>query len=154
MKAIDGNSWHGQLFVWSYSAFYQKPPREFDLWLYCATVLGAIVFLACAFLICIVLNIGTILFGVFVEPIWRVDARFRRLAFPGGIPIISVALPILLAFAAWHNWLTHGIAQTLAPFVITAVLGFALLGCFVLFNRMRRKLQRLSLRDDGPKANI
>ena len=150
MTAIDGNSWHGRLFVWSYSTFDQKPPKQFDWWHYGATVLGAVLFLICAFAICIVLNIGTLPFGVFVEPIWRTDARFRRLTFPGGIPIISVALPIWLAIAAWHNWMTRGIVHTLGPFVVIGMLGFGLLGCFVLFNRMRRKSPSLSLRDGGP----
>jgi hypothetical protein len=147
MKVIDTNSWHGRLFVWSYSAFGQKPPREFDLWAYGVTVLGAVGFLASGVLICIVLNIGTIPFGVFVEPIWRDDARFRRLTFPGGIPIISVALPFWLALATWHTWQTRGIAEAVGPFVFTTVLGFALLAVFVLSNRLRRKAPQLSLRD-------
>lgn len=152
MTEINAKSWHGRLFDWSYFAFGQKPPGQFDLWLYCVTVLGAIVFLASAFLICVVLNIGTIPFGVFVEPIWRPDARFRRLAFPGGIPVISIALPFWLAIATWQTWVTRGVALALGPFVVTAVLGFALLACFVVFNRWRRKLPGLSVRRDGTKA--
>jgi hypothetical protein len=150
MSTVNVKSWHGQLFEWSYSAFDQQPPQQFDLWLYVVTVAGAVVFLACAVLICIVLNIGTIPFGVFVEPIWRADARFRRLTFPGGIPIISVALPFWLAIATWHTWVTRGIALALGPFVVTAGLGFALLACFVFFNRARRRLPTLSSRNDGP----
>jgi hypothetical protein len=153
MKKIDRNSWRGQLFVWSYSAFNQQPPQEVDLWQYCLSALGAVVFLVCAGIIFIVLNIGTIFLGVFVEPIWKPDARFRCLTFQGGIPIIAVAAPILLAIAAWRNWIAYGLADTLGPFVVTAALGFGLLGCVVLFNRMRRRLPRLFLRDGGPRAH-
>lgn len=142
---IDGNSWHGRLFIWSYSVYNQRPPPEFDGWQYGTTILAAVVFLLCAVLISVVLNIGTIPFGVIVEPIWRRDARFRRLTFPGGIPIIAVAVPIWLGLAAWREWTAYGIVATLAPFVITAIFGFALLGSFVLFNRARRKLPKLRL---------
>jgi hypothetical protein len=144
MQGIERNSWHGRLFAWSYSAFDQQVPKQFDIWLYGTTVLGALVFLACGAVICIILNIGTIPFGVFVEPIWRPDARFRRLAFPGGIPIISVALPILLAYAGWCTWVARGPIYAIAPFVLTAAMGFSLLGCFVVFNRLRRRLAPLS----------
>ena len=142
------------MFIWSYTTFGQTPPREFDWWLYCTTVLGAAVFLLCAAAICIVLNIGTIPFGVFVEPIWRAEARFRRLTFPGGIPIIAVALPFWLAIAAWHSLVTRGLLATLSPFVFTPVLSFALLGCCVLFNGIRRKSPKLTIADDRPEAKI
>jgi hypothetical protein len=153
MTAIDGNSWHGRLFIWSYSAFNQAPPRQFDFWLYCGTVLGAVIFLACGVIICIVLNIGTLPFGVLVEPIWRDDARFRRLTFPGGIPIISVALPFWLALAMWHTFVTRGFVEMVGPFVFTAALGFGLLAAVVILNRMRRRLSKLTLRNDGPKPS-
>ena len=111
------------------------------------TVCGALAFLLCAFVILIVLNAGTLPLGVFAEPVWRKDARFRRLAFPGGIPIIAVAAPLWLALAAWRNCATYGLAETLAPFVITSLLGFALLGCCVLFNDTCRKPPTLKLGD-------
>jgi hypothetical protein len=150
MSTVDAKSWHGRLFEWSYAAFGQQPPAQFDLWLYVVTVAGAAGFLACAVVICIVLNIGTLPFGVFVEPMWQADARFRRLTFPNGIPIIAVALPFWLAIATWHTWVTRGIALALGPFLVTAALGFALLACFVFFNRARRRLPTLSSRHDGP----
>lgn len=153
MKTIDGKSWHGRLFIWSYTAFNRTPPQQFDLWLYVTTVLAVIVFLICGLAFSIVLNIGTLPFGVFVEPIWRADARFRRLTFPGGIPIISVALPFWLALATWHTFVTRGPAEAIGPFFFTPVLAFGLLGLVVVFNRMRRKSSKLTLRDDGPKAD-
>jgi len=153
MNAISGDTWHARLFVWSYSAFGESAPKEFDLWRYLTTVSGAVVFLFCASVIFIVLNIGTLPLGVLAEPIWRKDARFRRLTFPGGIPIIAVAAPLWLALAAWRNWATYGIAETLAPFVITVLLGFALLGCCVLFNGVRRRLPKLTLGGAGQRAD-
>lgn len=153
MKAIDRNTWHGRLFVWSYSAFNQRPPQQFDLWLYAGTVLGAILFIACGLVICLVLNIGTLPFGVFVEPIWRDDARFRRLTFPGGIPIISVALPFWLALATWHTFMTRGLVEAIGPFIFTAGLGFALLAGVVILNRARRKLSKLTLDGDSTQPH-
>jgi hypothetical protein len=153
VNAIGGGTWHARLFVWSYSAFGEPAPKEFDLWRYLTTVSGAVVFLFCAGVIFIVLNIGTLPLGVFTEPIWRKDARFRRLAFPGGIPIIAVAAPLWLALAARRNWATYGIAETLAPFVITVLLGFALLGCCVLFNGVRRRLPKLTLGGAGQRPD-
>src|ERR1700684_2598217 len=138
MGMIDTSSWHGRLIVCFYAGFDQKPPRQCDPWRYVATLLGAALYLGCSLLFCIPLNIGTIPFGVFVEPVWLPRARFRRLTFPGGIPIISVALPFWLAIATWHTWRTRGLAEAIGPFVFTAVLAFALLACFVLFNRLRR----------------
>jgi hypothetical protein len=145
MNAISGDTWHGRLFVWSYSALGEPVPKEFDFWRYLATVSGAAAFLFCGGVILIVLNIGTLPLGVYAEPIWQKDARFRRLRFPGGIPIIAVAAPLWLALAAWHNWATYGVAETLAPFIITGLLGFVLLGCCVVFNGIRRRLPRLKL---------
>jgi hypothetical protein len=153
MSAITGDTWHARLFVWSYSAFGEAAPKEFDLWRYLATVSGAVIFLFCAGVILVVLNAGTLPLSVFAEPIWRKDARFRRLTFPGGIPIIAVAAPLWLALAAWRNWATYGMAETLAPFVITVLLGFALLGCCVLFNGVRRRLPKLTLGGAGQRAD-
>ena len=147
---INQTSWHGQLFVSSYTAFNQKPPKQIDLWSYSATVAAAAVFLICSFFACLLLNISTIPFGVFAEPAWRDSARFRLLAFPGGIPIISIAMPAWFAIAAWHNAKAHGIGHTLAPFVITMVLAFALVGCAVLFNKTRGNLRRRFLPQDAP----
>jgi hypothetical protein len=152
MTTISGDTWHGRLFAWSYSAFGESVPKEFDLWRYLATVSGAVAFLFGAGVILIVLNAGTLPLGVFAEPIWQKDGRFRRLSFPGGIPIIAVAAPLWLALAAWRNWATYGIAETLAPFLITALLGFALLGCCVLFNSVWRRLPKLTLGGAGERA--
>jgi hypothetical protein len=152
MQPISGDIWHGRLFVWSYSARGEAVPKEFDLWRYLATVAGALAFLVCAFVILVVLNAGTLPLGVFAEPIWQKDACFRRLKFPGGIPIIAVAAPLWLALAAWRNWATYGLVETLAPCVITALLGFALLGCCVLFNGARRRLPKLKLGGTGQQA--
>jgi hypothetical protein len=152
MQLINGDTWHGRLFVWSYSARGEAAPKEFDLWRYLTTVAGALAFLACASVILVVLNAGTLPLGVFAEPIWEKDPRFRRLRFPGGIPIIAVAAPLGLALAAWRNWATYGLIETLAPFVVTALMGFALLGCCVLFNGVRRRLPKLKLGGTGRQA--
>ena len=148
MRRIDRSSWHGRLFIWSYNVFGQRPPPEVDLWQYGLSVLGAVAFLVCAAGILVALNIGTVFLGVLVEPIWRPNARFRRLTFPGGIPVIAVAVPVLLVIASWRNWLSHGLASTLGPFILTAGLGFGLLGCIVLFNEMRARSPKLRLSDD------
>ena len=153
MTTISGDTWHCRLFVWSYSARGEAVPKEFDLWRYVATVSGALAFILCGCIILVVLNAGTLPFGVFAEPVWRKEARFRRLSFPGGIPIIAVAAPLWLAVAAWRNWAMYGIAETLAPFLITALLGFALLGCCVLFNRVRRRLPKLTIGNAGRRAD-
>jgi hypothetical protein len=152
MTAISGTTWHGRLFVWFYSASGEAVPEGFDLWRYVSTVSGTLAFILCGCVILVILNAGTLPFGVFAEPIWQKDARFRRLSFPGGIPIIAVAAPLWLALAAWRNWAMYGIAETLAPFVITALLGFALLGCCVLFNGVRRRLPKLKLGTTGQQV--
>jgi hypothetical protein len=152
MQAISGDTWHGRLFVWSYSADGEPVPKEFDLWRYLTTVGGALAFLGCASVILVVLNAGTLPLGVFAEPIWEKDPRFRHLRFPGGIPIIAVAAPLWLALAAWRNWATYGLVETLAPFVITVLMGFALLGYCVLFNGVRRRLPKLKLGSTGRQA--
>jgi hypothetical protein len=152
-RKINRSRWHARLFVWSYSVFGCQPPHEVDPWEYGATIISFVAFLICAVAIFLVLNIGTIFFGVFVEPIWRPNARFRRLTFPGGIPVIAVAVPILLLVASWRNWLTFGLMPTLGPYVLTGGLGFGLFGCIVLFNRLRRRLPKLLLPADRPDQN-
>jgi hypothetical protein len=132
--------WHRILYESAYRDFSVEPPIPHDHLSYLVTVICRIAYLASTFIFWIVLNFATLPFGVFVEPLWKVDARFRRLQFPGGIPVISVALPLLLAFAAYRTYLVRGIFDVVAPFLLFAVTSIGLLAGLAGFNVLRRAL--------------
>ena len=144
MRVIDGRSWHGRLFVWARDVLGMGPSAV-DGFIYVGTVLVAILFISCAAAIWIVLNAGTLLFGVYAEPAWRADSGFVVLKLPGRIPLVAIATPVLLGYALWRTWLTDGVLVAAAPFVLTIFLGFALFGMFIAINKLRRRLQPWSV---------
>lgn len=146
MKVIDGKSWHARLFVWARNAFGQNQAATFDAFSYVSTIILALVFVSCAAIIWIVLNAGTLLFGVYAEPVWRPNSRFHVLFLPGRIPIVAIAIPVLLGFALWRSWLADGVLVTAAPFLVTIGLGFVLFGAIVAANTLRGKLPPWSLK--------
>ncbi len=135
---VDKLSWHAQLHSQAYSDFSVPEPAPFDRLAYCVTVAGQIVYRSCLVIFWITLNCCTIAFGVFVEPLWRKNATFRRLQLPGKIPVIAIALPILLAYAAWRTFQMYGIWHVILPFAFIAVSGAVLLGSLAGFNIVRR----------------
>lgn len=143
---IDRKSWHARLFVWARGVFGQNEAETFDAFSYGLTVTMALVYLVCAAIIWIILNAGTLLFGVYAEPVWRPNTRFHVLFLPGRIPVVAIAIPVLLGFALWRSWLADGVLITAAPFVVTIGLGFGLFGTFVAMNTLRRKLTPWSLK--------
>jgi phosphatidylglycerophosphate synthase len=157
-ETIDANSWHGRLFTGLYSAFGKEAPRQFDLWFYGAAVFAAALLFVAGLIIFVVLNIGAIPLGVYFEPVWRANARFRRLRFPGGIPVIGIAVPIWALVGAWHNWIERGAALSVAPFAVMIVFGFGFLGLIVALNRLRTRLPMLGFGDSEaapkPKDDI
>lgn len=132
-------TWHGALYRLSYTMFGRAPPERADGPAYAAAVAGALVFVTAAALICAVLNVFTLIFGVFAEPVWRNEARFRFLTLPGGIPVIALAVPVLAAYGIYRSWILDGPLFTFGPWVVTTALGVALLGAFIAFNRWRRR---------------
>lgn len=146
MKLIDRKSWHARLFVWARGVFGQNEAETFDAISYGLTVTMALVYLICATIIWIVLNAGTLLFGVYAEPVWRPNTRFHVLFLPGRIPVVAIAIPVLLGFALWRSWLADGVLITAAPFLVTIGLGFGVFGAFVAMNTLRRKLTPWSLK--------
>lgn len=113
---------------------------ETDALGYAFCMLVAASFAATGFAIWIVLNAGALLFGIYVEPVWRQNVRFRVLFLPGRIPVVAIALPVMLSFGLWRTWNADGLLVAIAPFAVTILLGFGLLGALVALNRLRRKL--------------
>jgi hypothetical protein len=134
----DRQSWHAQLHLQAYSDFSVAEPVAADRMAYWVTVSGQIIYRACLIVFWITLNCCTIAFGVFVEPLWRRQASFRRLQFPGRIPVIAVALPILLAYAAYRTFQISGIWHVILPFAAVVVSGAILLVLLASFNVVRK----------------
>jgi hypothetical protein len=133
-----------RLFVRAYTDFGVAAPIDGDRWSYGVTVVSALVYLIWMAVFWVTLNIGTLPFGVFVEPLWRPDARFRLLRLPGGIPLIAILLPALWSYAAYNTYLLRGVIFAIGPFILVAGAGAAFLACFVGFNRARRALLRMN----------
>jgi hypothetical protein len=138
------DSWHGTLFAWANRLFGQKPAAEPDAFSYLLTIALALIFLSIALGIWLALNLGTLLFGVYVEPIWELDTRFHVLFLPGRIPIIAIASPVLIAYGFWRNGFANGFWTSVAPVVVTIGLGCSLFGLCIGANLLRRKLKRSS----------
>jgi hypothetical protein len=133
-------SWAARLYVRAYADFGVAAPVDGDRWSYGVTIVSALVYVVWMAVFWLTLNIGTLPFGVFVEPLWRPNARFRLLKLPGGIPLIAILLPILLSYAAYNTYLVRGVIFAIGPFVLVAGAGAAFVGCFVGFNRARRTI--------------
>jgi hypothetical protein len=109
--------WHARFYLQAYSDFSVPAPPPADGFAYWIAV------------------VGTLPFGVWVEPPWRKRARFRLLQFPGRIPVIAVALPLLLAYAAYRTSQGYGVWHVILPFAAVAAgatVSLALLGGFNL----------------------
>ena len=135
---VDKLSWHAQLYRQAYTDF-SVPASRADRLAYCTAIAGQIVYRACLAIFWGTLNICTLPFGVFVEPLWRKFARFRLLQFPRRIPVIAVALPLLLAYAAYQTFQIYGVWHVILPFVAIAAASTTSLGLFGGFNLLRRK---------------
>jgi hypothetical protein len=109
---------------------------------------GQIVYRACLIIFWITLNCCTMPFGVWVEPLWREQSKFRFLQFPGNIPVIAVALPILLAYAAYRTFLVFGIWHVILPFAAIGATAAIFLGSFIGLNVFRERGAR-GARDKG-----
>jgi hypothetical protein len=99
---------------------------------------GQIVYRACLIIFWITLNCCMIAFGVWVEPLWRERAKFRFLQFPGNIPVIAIALPILLAYAGYRTFLVFGIWHVILPFATIGATAAILLLSFIGLNAFRK----------------
>lgn len=119
-----------------------RPPEQIDSAGYWTIVLGTLVYLAVGALIFVTLNIGTLLFGVFAEPLWWPNARFRLLRFPNGLPVIPFAVAILLAFATYHTWVLRGPLIALGGWFVIAGGALSLILVFSALNVLRRRLAR------------
>jgi hypothetical protein len=96
----------------------------------------------------ITLNGCTIAFGVYVEPLWRKQSKFRFLQFPGNIPVIAIALPILLAYAAYRTFQVFGIWHVILPFAAIGTAAAIFLGSFIGFNFLQKHVARARVARD------
>jgi hypothetical protein len=104
-----------------------------------AALVGHIIYQACLIFFWITLNCCTLFFGVFVEPLWRDQPKFRLLQFPGRIPCIAIALPILLAYAAYRTFQLFGIWHVLLPFAAIGIAAPLFVGSLMGFNAIRQR---------------
>lgn len=118
-----------------------QPRAQTDALGYWTTVFGTLVYLAIGALIFVTLNIGTLLFGVFAEPIWWPNARFRLLKFPNGLPVIPFAVAILLAYTSYRAWILRGPLIALGGWFVVAGGGLSLIAVVAALNALRRRLQ-------------
>jgi hypothetical protein len=134
----DEQSWGAKIHRQAYSDFSVPEIIPADQWAFWLTVLGQILYRAFLIFFWITLNCCTIAFGVFVEPLWRKRATFRRLQLPGRIPVIALALPILLANSAYRTFEIYGIWHVVLPFAAVIVTGAVFLVSLAGFNVVRR----------------
>jgi hypothetical protein len=146
MTSFSPLSQRERLLIWARRILRIREDDPANSFVFYQTIVLAGVVFVCGFVIWLVLNAGSLLFGVYVSPVWRPAVRFHVLFLPGRIPIIVIAMPVLLAFALWRSVQAYGLVITAAPLLITVALGVFLLGCLIVLNRFRRNLKPWSLR--------
>jgi hypothetical protein len=139
----DTGVWHARVFAGAYSIFGVPAPVRADRWFYAVTIILALVCLAIAALACLVINAATLPFGVFVEPVWRRNPRFRLLRLPGGLPLLVVASLILGLYTGYRHVLAFGPAMTFGGAAFTLVLGVVCFAAVIAFNEIRQRATRL-----------
>jgi hypothetical protein len=146
--ALSGNtSLHRRLSTWFTATANGKRSGEYNAWILSGAVLTGTIYLALAVIVSLVINIGALPCGVYVEPVWRAEARFRFLTFtPRGIPIIAVAAPSWIAVAVWRAWTEHGALYALGPFVVTPLAALGLIAALMLVRRFQALHSRKALR--------
>ncbi|MBU6461276.1 MAG: hypothetical protein KGK01_07400 [Bradyrhizobium sp.] len=130
--------WHARLYVQAYSDFSVPAPPA-DRFAYWTAIAGQIIYRGCLTVFLITLNVCALSFGVLVEPPWRKFARFRLLQLPHRIPVIAVALPLLLACAAYRTFQHHSGWHVVLPFAAIAAAATTFLALFGGFNLLRRE---------------
>jgi hypothetical protein len=147
MTSLSPQSRRGLLLISARRVLRISEDEPADAVVFCETVLSAAFVFICGVAIWLVLNAGTLLFGIYVTPVWRPAARFHILFLPGRIPIVVIAMPVLIAFAFWRSMRAYGPMITAAPVLITVALGVALLSGVMILNRYRRNLKPWPLSD-------
>lgn len=138
-----------RLFERAYTDFGVAPPAGADRWSYCTTVAAALLYVACMGIFWLTLNVATLFFGVFVEPLWQPNAKFRRLKLPNGIPLIGLFMPVLLVIVGYNAYRMHGVLFAIGPYILIALAGLLIIAGFVVFNLLRRRLARVPPRRAG-----
>lgn len=137
MGVTKKKNWHRRLYALSFTMFDLAPDGNQDRWIYWMTVLGIGAYCGMAVIIFASLNMCTLPFGVFAEPVWRPRARFRLLRFPNGIPIIPFSVAIALGYASYCTWLSRGILVAFGAWLLAGALGLFLIGLSIMYNKLR-----------------
>ena len=140
MTETGSTTWHRRFFDAAYLEFDVPVEEPRDALSYWTSVSARVAYILCSFVFWLTLNVATLPFGVFVEPLWRRDAAFRRLSLPGRIPVIAIALPILLAYASYRTFLLFGLWHVIGPFLLVAATVIVFLGGLAGFNLARRAI--------------
>lgn len=96
----------------------------------------ALTFVVASLAILVTINFFALFFGVTVSFLGRDGVKFRFLQLFGRVPLIGLTLPVLFAYALWHNVRLAGFAATVAPALLTTVLAVLLLAGIVLANTL------------------
>jgi hypothetical protein len=144
MTPYKEQKWHEKLRDLSYTMFGSTPPERMDRWTYWVTVVGTTIYCGIGIAIFLTLNLATLPFGVLSEPIWRARAEFRLLRFPNGIPIIPFSVAALLGYSSYREWILRGAIMAFGPWLLVATLSLVFVGLSMVYNRLRRFMDRSS----------
>ena len=109
----------------AYSSFGRSPPGDLKGLSWLAVWLVCTGFVIVSIGITVVLNFFSLCAGILITFLGQDRVRFRFLAFFGKLPVIAVALPVLFAYAVWHQSADNGVLWVIWPAV--AVLAIAAL---------------------------
>jgi hypothetical protein len=137
MNAAERPSWHKKLYVIAYTMFDAAPHDAPDSYTYWMTVFGTAIYCGIAIAVFLSLNLCTLPFAVFAEPIWRPKASFRLLRFPNGIPIIPFSVAVLLGYASYRTWLLRGALMAFGPWLFVGFLCLMFFGLSMAYNGLR-----------------
>ena len=98
----------------------------------------SLLFVATGLAITVVLNFFSLFAGTLIVFLGRPGLEIRFLKIFGRIPAIAVAVPVLFAYAAWHQSREAGFISVIWPFASVWLIGLA---CILVVAAIRSRLQ-------------
>jgi hypothetical protein len=137
MNVARKQTWHKKIYALSYTMFDSIPHDAPDRLTYWMTVFGTTIYCCVAIIIFLTLNLVTLPFGVFAEPIWRPKAGFRPLRLSNGIPIIPFSIAIIGGYASYCTWMLRGALMAFGPWLFVGILSLVFLALSMAYNGLR-----------------
>ncbi|MAW85484.1 MAG: hypothetical protein CMJ42_03025 [Phyllobacteriaceae bacterium] len=119
----------------AYASFGKPAPGSMDRRTHAFVWLMSALFVLASVVILAVMNFFALPTGTFVNFLGRNGVRFHFLKLFGAVPAIAVTLPVLMAYALWHQSQNHGLFALVWPMAAVWLLGGTLIALLAVLGR-------------------